>query len=68
MTASADGEKVSAKTCESLTKTQYDDIDDFIDDVEDMCEMIGCDGVGVDVGCGSDCVIIPLLSLIMLLL
>ena len=68
MTTSADGEKVSAKTCESLTKTQYDDIDDFIDDVEDIYEIIGYDDVDIDIDCSSNYIIIPLLSLIMLLL
>ena len=67
VTVSLDGRKESGKTCDSLTKAQYDELDEYIDYVEETYEKgYGLDDVDIDVDCTSKYIIIPLLSLIML--
>ena len=66
MTVSLDGRKESAKTCDGLTKAEYDELDDYIDYSEETYEGFGFDDVDIDVDCTSKYIIIPLLSLIML--
>ena len=51
--------------CESVTKEQYDDIDDFIDKLEDSAEVEDYD---LSIDCSSNYLLISLLSLILLFL
>ena len=67
VTISDNGRKESAKACGGLTKAQYDEIDEYIDYIEETYEKgYGLDDVDIDVDCTSKYIIIPLLSLIML--
>ena len=55
----------SGSVCMGVTKEQYDDIDDFIDKMEEAAEEADYD---LDIDCSSNYLLISLLSLILLIL
>ena len=54
--------------CGELTQGQYDDIDDYLDDVEDLAEKNGIDYDKLSIECGSNNIMITLISLILFFL
>ncbi len=64
------GEKGTEKGCESITKDNYDNIKDYIKKLEngELDEDEDDDGGELDISidCGSNYIIIPMLSLILL--
>ena len=62
------GENLKLRHCFELTQGQYDDIDDYIDDVEDEAEKHDIDYDELSVDCSSNHIMISLLSLILFFL
>ena len=54
---------IETKGCTPLTKEQYDDIDDYIDKAKDDAEVTVED---FSIDCGSNYIVISILSLILL--
>ena len=62
------GRDITIKTCDGVTKSQYDDIDNMIDFYEGFMEGFGYDVDDIDIDCGSKYLVISLISLALLLI
>ena len=62
------GQDFKLHYCGELTKGQYDDIEDYIDDTEDLAEKNGIDYDELSVDCSSNHIMITLISLILFFL
>ena len=62
------GKDITLKTCDGVTKSQYDDIDNMIDFYEGFMEGFGYDVDDIDIDCGSKYLVISLISLALLLI
>ena len=62
------GQDFKLHHCGQLTQGQYDDIDDYLDDVEDLAEKNGLDYDKLSIDCGSNHIMITLISLILFFL
>lgn len=57
---------VESKTCLPLSKEEYDDIGDYIDKSEKAAKDMGVDVEDYSIDCGSNYIVISILSLILL--
>ena len=62
------GQDFKLHHCGQLTKGQYDDIGDYIDEAEDLAEKTGIDYDELSVDCSSTYIMITLISLILFFL
>ena len=62
------GKDITIKTCDGVTKSEYDDIDKMIDFYEGSLEAFGYDVDDIDIDCGSKYLVISLISLALLLI
>ena len=62
------GQDFKLHHCGQLTKGQYDDIDYYIDEAEDLAEKTGIDYDELSVDCSSTYIMITLISLILFFL
>ena len=62
------GQDYKLHHCGQLTQGQYDDIDDYLDEAEDLAEKNGLDYDELSVDCSSNHIMITLISLILFFL